>query len=168
MARARKRSTYYMLAWQSWRSHDCRAVPALPRLQPPLLLLFARKELCELLLVRVVIEIAVEVVARLHELYYPLLAALAPDAFEDPQCGRVHGAESGERVERHRDVRGSQLLRGEERRLAELRDVGKYRHLHRVGELPVHGEIGDRFREYHVGTRFHAPARALHRRLEPL
>lgn len=91
----------------------------------------------------------------LHLVQHRLLGAVAADRAVHFQRGLAHRAEGGQRVQHQADAVLGQLFRGVERRGAEFGDVGQHRHLHRFGEALVHGQVGHRFGEDHVGAGLH-------------
>ena len=112
----------------------------------------AREQPVELLLEGMIAEEFVELLARLHRCDDVALRAVAAHGAVNVQRRPVHRAERRKRVERDRDAGRAQLVDGEQRRRPEFGDVGQYRDGQRVGEAPVHRELGDRFRKDHVGA----------------
>src|SRR4051794_27090531 len=119
------------------------------------------EEFIKLAFVSVVIEIAVEIGARLHERNYIPLSAFGANGFVDLEGGRVHGPVGRATVENYIYARGGQLFAREQRRLSEFRDVGQDGHAHTLPELGVGGQFRHGLRENHVGTRGHVGLRAL-------
>jgi hypothetical protein len=112
---------------------------------------FLREQLIELVLVVVIAEIFVQIVARLHHWNQVLLRAFRADGLINLQRGRVHRAIGRAAIQHDIDARRSQFGGREQRRLAELRDVGQNGDLDRVLEFPVHRQLGHGFRKNHVG-----------------
>src|SRR5690606_6355669 len=112
--------------------------------------LFLREQLVELLLVGVVAEEVVQLLARLQAVDDVLLRAFAAHGLVEAERSLVHRAVGAAAVQRDVDVRISQLVGGEERRGAELGEVGQDRHLHRGLEAAVVVERLHRLGEDHV------------------
>ena len=94
--------------------------------------------------------------ARLHGGQHVLLVPVLADGRVDVFGGLVGRAESGQREQLNGDAHRAQLLAREQRRGTEFGDVREHRHLHRVHELLVRGQVVRGFREDAVRARFHA------------
>src|SRR5690606_13140490 len=103
----------------------------------PVLVLPGGEQRVELVLVFVVSEEVVQLGAGLQPVDNVLLCALAAQRFVEMQCGLVHGPVRTTAIQRDVDARAAELIGGEERRGAELGEVGQDRHLHRLAETAV-------------------------------
>src|SRR5258706_806493 len=123
--------------------------------------LLTGKQSIELAFVVVVVEELVQLRPGLHRLDHALLRAVGTNRAIYLERRGIHRAERGQRIKHHADVGGRQLLDRKQRRRAELGDVSQNRYLDRVGELPIHAELGHRLGEDHVGACLDVGAGAL-------
>src|SRR5580704_14261119 len=97
-----------------------------------------------------IVEILIELIARLHQVQHALLSAFRTQGLINLQRGRAHGPKCGKWVEREANTHLFELLDCVEGSQTKLSDVGEYRNLCSLCELLVHGEFGNRLGEYHV------------------
>ena len=110
----------------------------------------------------------VELIASLHPVREAALGAVLADRAIDVRGGLAHGPERRQGVEHQPDPGLPELVHAEQRRLAELGQVGQHRHVDAAAKSAVVLQRIHRFGEDHVRPRLHVAPHPFQRGVQSL